>query len=544
MANQSTVLRSPLRYSRNGMIAAAHPLASQTGLDVLVAGGNAADAAVATAAVLNVVLPAACGIGGDAFVLYYDAATRKITGVNGSGMVPYAATVEYYGKLGMRHLPPDGIHSVSVPGAVDAYATVLERFGTMPLAQLLRPAIRYADEGFAMSADQRRAIAGDPLLRKYPSSAQIFCTDGVLSDRVGLLANRDLANSLRKIAEGGRDAFYRGDIARSIVACSEKNGGLFTMREFEQHQSDVYDPIHTDYRGCTVYETALPSQGHIVLEELNIIEGFDLADMGFGSPEAIHHMVEAKKLAFADRLAYSGDPAFVDVPMATMLSKDFAAQRRRQIDPHHAAAKVAPGDIHRAGDTTSFVVVDAQGNAASFIISLSSGFGSGLVADGTGIVLNNRPGFTQGFVFDEGHPDRLEPGKRTVHTLNTYLICRGDDLLLVGNTPGGDNQPQWNFQAIVNFVDFGMNPQQVAEAPRWSSFPGASPPGIGKPYELQVEDRFGEATLKALGSRGHNVTTVGDWGIGGAVQMIVRDPGSGILLGGSDPRAEGVALGY
>ena len=540
----SEQLRGTLRFARNGMVATAHPLASQTGLEVLRQGGNAVDAGVATAAVLNVVLPASCGIGGDAFVLVYDPGEKQVTGISGRGVTPYAASVEYYRSLGMDQLPSDGIHSVSVPGAVDAYATLLERFGAMSLKELLQPAIRYAEEGFLMSAAARRAMASDETLRQFPSSAAIFCGDGALSDRVGVLVNADLGRSLRMIAEGGRDVFYEGEIARATVTCSEANGGLFTMREFADHQSMVCEPISTTYRGYTVYETALPSQGHIVLEELNVVEGFDLREMGFGTSVCIHHMVEAKKLAFADRLAHSGDPKFVDVPMEKMLSKEFAAQRRQAIDPQRAAGEVTAGNVHREGDTTSFVVVDGAGQAVSFIISLSSGYGSGLVVDGTGILLNNRPGFPQGFVFDEGHPDRLEPGKRTVHTLNTYLICRDGEFHLVGNTPGGDCQPQWNLQAIVNAIDMEMNPQQVAEAPRWNSFPGASPPGIGKPFELHMEGRFGEGTVDGLRQRGHRVIDDGAWGSGGAVQMIAADPDSGALLGGSDPRAEGMALGW
>jgi gamma-glutamyltranspeptidase/glutathione hydrolase len=428
-----------------------------------------------------------------------------------------------------------------VPGAVDAYVTALERFGSMPLAELLQPAIRYAENGYLMSAAARRAIAETEKLRRFPSSARIFCGDGELSGRVGRLVNPDLAKSLRQIAEGGREAFYRGEIAAAIVRCSEVEGGLFTMREFADHRSMVYDPISTDYRGYTVYETAPPSQGHIVLEELNIVEGFDLAAMGFGTPACIHSMVEAKKLAFADRLHYSGDPAFVDVPLEVMLSKEFATERRRTIDPDRALTHADAGDIHRDGDTTSFVVVDKDRNAVSFIISLSSGFGSGLVAEGTGVLLNNRAGLPQGFTLEEGHPNCLAPGKRTMHTLNTYLITKDGAIFAVGNTPGGDNQPQWNFQVIVDVIDFGMDPQEAAEAPRWSSFPGANPHTAGGPFVLTLDERFPEETAAALQQLGH---TVQRGSVNGAVQFIQVDPETGVLMGGSDPRASGMALGY
>lgn len=533
--------RRRVMLADHGMVASAHPLASEAGLEVLMRGGNAMDGAVAMAAVLNVTLPSSCGIGGDAFILYYEAGTRKVMGINGSGVVPYAATAEYYRGKGWQFLPEEGIHSVSVPGAVDAYVTALEQFGTMPLGDLLQPAIRYAEEGFLMTAEQRRSIAHTEKLKRFPSSAKIFCADGELSGRVGRLVNRDLARSLRQIAEGGRDAFYRGEIAAAIVRCSEAEGGLFTLKEFADHRSMVYDPISTDYRGHTIYETAPPSQGHIVLEELNLVEGFDLAGMGFGTPACIHHLVEAKKLAFADRLRYSGDPAFVDVPLDVMLSKQFAAERRRSIDPDRANPRPVAGDIHRGGDTTAFVVVDKDRNAASFIISLSSGFGSGLVAEGTGIVLNNRAGLPQGFTFEEGHPNCLAPGKRTMHTLNTYLITKGGTIFAVGNTPGGDNQPQWNFQVIVDVIDFGMDPQEAAEAPRWSSFPSANPHTVGQPFVLTLDERFPPETAAALERLGH---TVQRGPVDGAVQFIQVDPETGVLIGGSDPRAAGMALGY
>ena len=413
--------QNELCVAKKGIIATEFPQASLVGLRVLQEGGNAVDASVATAATLNVVGPGRSGLGGDAFILVYDAKSRKVTGINGSGRAPYAATVDYYKSQGMTHMAEEGIHSVSVPGAVDAYAKVLELFGTMPLEDLLHPAIEFAEEGILMKAEHRQSLLDDEKLKRHPSSAAIFCREGILSKRAGVLVNRDLGKSLRLIAEGGRDAFYKGEIAQAIVACSDANDGLFAMEDFENHASEVYEPIRTDYRGHTVYETTLPSQGHIVLEELNILEGYDVAGMEFGSAGHIHHMVEAKKLAFADRLAYSGDPDFEDVPLEEILSKSFAEQRRKAIDPNRAGTEITPGDVHQHGDTTSFAVADKNGNAVSFIISLSTHFGSGLVADGTGIVLNDRIGHVQGFVFDDGHPNQLKPGKRTMHTLNTYL---------------------------------------------------------------------------------------------------------------------------
>jgi gamma-glutamyltranspeptidase/glutathione hydrolase len=529
--------QNELCVARNGVVVTEFPQASLVGLRVLQEGGNAVDAAVATAAALNVVGLGRCGLGGDAFILVYDGKFKKVTGINGSGRAPYAASVDYYKKQGMTHMAEDGIHSVSVPGAVDAYVEVLERFGTMPLKDLLQPAIEFAEQGLLMKAGDRQSLASDGKLTKFPSTAKIFCGDGTLSERAGVLVNTDLGKSLRLVAEGGREAFYKGEIAQAIVACSEANGGLFTMEDFENHTSDIYEPIQTDYRGYTVYETTLPSQGHIVLEELNILEGYDVAAMEFGSASHLHHMVEAKKLAFADRLAYSGDPDFENVPLGEILSKSFAERRREAIHSNRASSVVTSGDIYRNGDTTSFAVADKDGNAVSFIISLSSHFGSGLVADGTGIVLNDRIGYAQGFAFDDGHPNQLKPGKRTMHTLNTYIVCSGDEVFFIGNTPGGFMQPQLNFQAITNAIDFGMSPAYAVDAPAWISFPGASPSQVGQSYVLRLDERFTDETVQELERWGH---VVARGGTGGSRKMIMKDPDSGMLLGAS----QGSALWY
>ena len=522
--------QNELCVAKNGVVVTEFPQASLVGLRVLQEGGNAVDASVATAAALNVIGLGRCGLGGDAFILVYEGASKKVTGINGSGRAPYAASVDYYKKRGMTRMAEDGIHSVSVPGAVDAYVEVLERFGTMSLKELLQPAIEFAEEGLLMSAGDRRSLAADGKLGKFPSTAKIFCKDEALSKRAGVLVNTDLGKSLRLVAEGGREAFYKGEIAQAIVACSQANGGLFTMEDFEKHTSDVYEPIQTDYRGYTVYETTLPSQGHIVLEELNIIEGYDLAAMEFGSAAHLHHSVEAKKLAFADRLAYSGDPEFEEVPLEVLLSKTFAEKRREALHPNRANNAPTAGDIYRNGDTTSLAVADEYGNAVSFIISLSSHFGSGLVADGTGIVLNDRIGYAQGFTFDDGHPNQLKPGKRTMHTLNTYIVCRGDEVFFIGNTPGGFMQPQLNFQAITNAIDFGMPPAYAVDAPAWISFPGASPSQVGQPFVLRLDERFDDKTVQELERWGHVVIR---GGIGGSRKMIMKDPDSGMLLGAS-----------
>lgn len=530
-----------------GMVASAQPLASLAGVEVLRAGGNAIDAAIATAAVLNVTLPAMCGLGGDVFALVYWAPTGEVFGLNGSGIAPFAATPEYFLHQGIRKMPLEGILSVAVPGAVDAYTTLLGRFGTMDLARLFGPAIQYAERGFPVTERTSKNLHDHfEKLARYPTTARVLLPDGRAPKPGELLRQQDLAESLRQVAAGGSEAYYRGEIARAIVRFSEQNGGLFTEREFAEHATELGAPISTDYRGYTVCQTTLPSQGHIVLEELNIIEGYPLSEMGHNSADTIHTMVEAKKLAFADRLAYSGDPRFVPTPLKGMLSKEYATAQRRRIDPIRAfQGPPAPGNpipYDLEGDTTYFAVVDGRGNAVSFIHSLSAAFGSGVIAGHTGILLNNRTG--RGFTLEDGHPNRIEPGKRTMHTLNAYLILKDGKPWLVGGTPGGDRQPQHNMQVIANVVDFGMNVQQAVEAPRWFGFPGTDPEHVEKPYELRIEDRVPAEVRSELARRGHRIQLLGPWAGGGTVQLIGVDQEAGVLMGGSDPRGDGSAIGF
>ena len=529
--------------ARNGMVATAHPLATAAGLEVLQRGGNAMDAAVAAALVTGVVLPAMCGLGGDAFVLYYEAASRKVTAFYGSGPAARAATREFFVERGYQKMPFYGPLSVSVPGAVSVYFTAIERFGTRKPDALFERAIQYAEEGFPLTEQGSRTIAASAAeLAKYPTSAAIFLPGGDVPRPGTVFRQPDLARSLRLVAEGGPAVFYEGEIAEEISRFMAESGGLLTKEDLAGYRCEVGEPIQTTYRGYTVYETGLPTQGHIVLEELNIVEQADLARLGPESPDLIHLLVEAKKLAFADRLAYSGDPRFVDVPLATLLSKEFARGRFARIDPERAQDEVPPGAIERDGETTYICVVDRWGNAASFIHSLSAAFGSQVVAGRTGILLNNRAG--RGFTLEEGHPNVIAPGKRTMHTLNCWLITQGDRLRWVGGTPGGDQQPQWNLQVIVNLIDFGMDPQRAVEQPRWYSFPGTDPINLPNDFVLRIEDRFGDAVLAELERRGHRVQRLGNWGAGGAAQVIAVDPETGVLTGGSDPRVEGLALGF
>jgi gamma-glutamyltranspeptidase/glutathione hydrolase len=321
-----------------------------------------------------------------------------------------------------------------------------------------------------------------------------------------------------------------------------REGALFTEEDFARQESVVYTPIATTYRGVTVYETAPPSPGFLLLEQLNILEGFDLGQLDPMGTDRIHLMVEAKKLAFADQDRYAGDPAFIPWPLDQFISKEHAARRRMEIDPHWAGDLARPLIGQYSGETSYFAIADADGNAVSFIHSLAAYFGSGVVAGETGITLNNRAG--RGFRLDESHPNVIEPGKRPMHTLNCYMLCRDGEPWIVGGTPGGDQQTQWNVQIITNLLDHGMSLQEAVEMPRWFSFPGSDPANFGQPMVVRLEQRVPESTRRDLAERGHCLETLGPWSSGGAVQLVELDRARGVLRGASDPRAGGLALGF
>jgi gamma-glutamyltranspeptidase / glutathione hydrolase len=485
-----------------------------------------------------------CGLGGDAFFLHYDAISGKVSALSGSGKAPARATREFFAERAYEKMPLFGPLSVSVPGAVHAYFVGLEEFGSMPPRTLFRAAIRYAGEGFPVTHNGSHTIASSAdRLSEYPTSANVFLPSGKAPRPGTLFQQPDLARSLQAIAEGGPDVFYKGEIAQEIDRFMRENGGILTADDMKDHQSELLDPLSTDYRGFTVYQTNLPSQGLIHLEEMNILSHADLSSMTPNSANAIHLMVEAKKRAFADRMAYAGDPRFIDVPLEQLLSKEFAKQRYETIDMTKASNEFVAGKLGEAvGDTTYLCVVDRDGNAVSLIHSISHGWGSGVVAGNTGIVLNNRLG--RGFTLEEGHPNVIEPGKRTMSTIHCYLVTQGDRLRWVGGTPGGDLQPQVNMQVLTNLIDFGMNVQEAAEAPRWFSFPGTDPANLPNDFVLRVEDRVDKKVISELKKRGHEVEVLDSWGAGGQVQLIEVNPENGVLMGASDPRTEGVALGH
>lgn len=542
-AEGKNVKQRPEAFGLRGMVASAHPAAAIIGLGILQRGGNAFDAAIAVAAAEGVVLPMKCGLGGDAFVVLHDAKTREMVAYNGSGVAATGATADYYTSRGHQQMPLDGVHAVSVPGAVSVYEAIWKRYGSMPWADLWAPAIDLAENGVAITdyISKRYADRADRLAR-FEWSAKQFLPKGRAPAPGERWSAPDLARSLRVVAKGGADAFYRGEIAEKLVAFFKREGGLFELDDFARQQAVTYKPIASDYRGYTVHETAPPSQGFMLLEQLNIIEGFDFKSLGACSAQRMHLLVEAKKLAFADRNRYAGDPAFVKWPLEQLISKAHAARRRAEIDPGHARWPDGAVVPERNGDTSYFAVADRDGNALSFIHSLSNSFGSCMVGGDTGITLNNRAG--RGFSLDPNHPNVIAPGRRTMHTLNAYMLCRNGEPWLVGGTPGGDQQTQWNTQVINGIVDHGLSLQDAVDAPRWYGFPGTDPGNLGRAPVVRIEQRISKAVCDELAGLGHTVEMIGPWSGGGAVQLIQLDRERGVIRGASDPRPGGMALGY
>jgi gamma-glutamyltranspeptidase/glutathione hydrolase len=532
---------------RNGMIATSQPLASAAGLNVLQHGGNAIDAAITAAAVLSVVEPTMNGIGGDLFAIVYDAKTATLRGLNASGRSGYAATPEAFAARGLTRVPNAGVHSITVPGVVDGWSTLLSTFGTIPLSRALTPAIGYAKNGFAVS----EIISGqwqeaEQKLAADPAAASTFLPAGQAPRPGDVFANPHLAATLETIATGGRDAFYKGPIAAAIVADMKRRDGFLDARDFAEHRSDWVEPISTSYRGYDVYELPPNSQGFVVLEMLNILEGFDLKSLGHNSAASLHLLVEAKRIAFADRAAYLGDPEAVPpAVLNALLSKEYAATRRKEIDPDRMAAGYKPGALRGArsrggdedldftgrdhGDTIYMTVADGQGNVVSLIQSLFSDFGSGLVAGETGIALHNRGGL---FNLTAGHPNQIAPHKRPLHTLVPAMVKRDGKPWLSFGVMGGDHQAQGHAQVLANLIDFGMNIQEAGEAARVNH--GAR--------GLEVESAVSPAARAGLTGRGHHVLEA--FGAYGGFQGILIDRKTGVLMGGSDPRKDGLAIGW
>ena len=551
----------PVVMGRRGMVSSGHPLASQAGIATLRRGGNAVDAAVAVAAATSVVEPAMSSIGGDGFIMVYSKDRDEIQVANATGAAPGAATRERFLPAG---IPFKGILSVSVPGLLAGWAEAHQRYGLLKLSEALEPAIELAENGFPVSHKLAALIAADTLLCEFPTSRAIFTRDGIPLKPGETLFQRDLARSFREIGEQGPELFYEGAVGHAIDRFVREQGGLLTLADLKAHRTRWQDPISTDYRGHVVYEAPPNSSGHVLLQELNLVEGFDLAALGSNTSESIHLMVEAKRLAFADREAYVADPEFVDVPVQGLLSKDYARERARSIDPERAASIVGPGEpwrhqpggkpsrpVSRVGapaeDTTCFVVVDRWGNAVCQLQSLQSGFGSSLIAGDTGILLNNRMTYWH---LEDDHVDRLEPGKRVRHTMNPVMVFRRNgerrELAMVCGTPGADTQVQTNLQVITHVLDFGMTVQEAVEAPRWRHLQDRTESTYPHTAEdqLKVEARFSDEVRGGLARRGHRLDVIGAWEGAGSEVMIQMDAAEGALHGAADPRRDAYAIGW
>jgi gamma-glutamyltranspeptidase / glutathione hydrolase len=527
--------------ARRGMAATSQPLATAAAIRVLQDGGNAVDAAIAANAMLGVVEPMSCGPGGDLFAIVWDAKTGKLYGLNASGRSPYAASIARFSQLALTQIPTHGPLSWSVPGCVDGWEQLRARFGTRPLADLLAPAIACADEGFPVS----EIIAADwtaaaPELAKVPTSAACFLPGGHAPATGDLFRNPDLARSLRLIASGGRDAFYRGPIAEAIVAYAHEVGGLLEARDFAEHTSTWVDPVSTNYRGFDVWELPPNGQGIAALQMLNLLEPYDLKALGPSSAEALHLMIEAKKLAYEDRAKFYADPEFAKVPVAGLISKNYAAARAALLDRDRASEHPTAGSPREA-DTIYLTVVDKDRNCVSLIQSNFHGFGSYHVPRGLGFPLQNRGCL---FALAPAHANRLEPHKRPFHTIIPGFVSHEGKPWLSFGVMGGDMQAQGHVQVLSNMIDFGMDVQEAGDAARFCHLGSSQPTGqVAKNGgQVALETEIGPEVRRALEAKGHHI--VNSPGGFGGYQAIRIDLERGILMGGSDPRKDGCALGY
>ena len=516
--------------STGGMVATSQPMATQVGLRVLQNGGNALDAAIAAGATLCVTEPQSSGIGGDCFVLYHEAKSGKLHALNGSGRAPKRATLQEYRRRGYADMPEYGIHSVTVPGAIDAWHTALERFGTLSLEDALQAAIRYAEDGYAVSPVVAKVWKqNEEFLAQCPDTHRSLLVEGRAPPAGMRHRQPDLARSLRAIARGGRDAFYKGDIAERIVAYSRANDGLLELEDFSAHRSQWVEAIHTDYRGLRIHEIPPNSQGITALMMLNMLENTDLGAMKHLSAEHIFTVAEAFRLAVAERDRFVADPDFSDIPVAAMLSKEFAQKQYARIDRARALTHPVASGLPDHRDTVYLSVVDHERNACSFINSLYHPWGSGLVAGDTGIMLQNRGG---GFNLIEGHANCIAPAKRPLHTIIPAMVYQDERPVLCFGVMGGEYQAMGHAYVLSNWVDFDMDLQEAVDAPRF--LPTAD--------VLAVERPIPDATRRELERRGYRVADA-EKPFGGG-QCIYIDWNEGVLQAASDPRKDGCALGY
>jgi gamma-glutamyltranspeptidase/glutathione hydrolase len=573
----STRTMRPVISGRLYAVSSMKHQATEAAVRILDAGGNAFDAAVAGQAVLALVDPSLNGYGSDTEILVYDARTRQVLSINGEGTAPKLATIEWYAEHNGARLPVnDSLLSGTVPGVVDAWYVLLDRWGTMTFAQVLQPAIEVAEQGFVLPAPLARSIANTRKLQKYPSTMKLYWPGGKPPQAGEVFRNPDAGRTLRRLLEAeksaaargrraglqaARDRFYKGDIAREMAAFSEQNGGLFRYEDFASYTAKVEQPVSIKYRGFDIYKNASASQGPAELFALNILEGFDLRKLGLNSAAYIHTSAEALKLAFADREKFLGDADFIKIPFDGLLSKDYAAERRALIDPDKASLDLRPGDPSKftktkeplarpvsttvdgdadhVGDTSYLAVVDKDRNMVSFEPSLHSSWGTGVVMGELGLIFNCRGDY---YSLVAGEANALAPGKRPRSTLQSTLVMKDAQPFMILGSPGGDDQVMRTLQTLLNVIDFGMNVQQAIETPRWSTraFPASPFPHTMYPGDLSVENRIPEAVQKALLARGHKLTTSGPWTMGSNAAIIV-DVKTGFLSAGADPRVDAYA---
>lgn len=526
--------------AQNGMAATSQPLATQVALDVLKSGGNAIDAAIAANAMLGLVEPTGSGIGGDLFAIIWDAESKKLYGLNASGRSPKGLTRAYFADQGLDRIPAFGALPVSVPGAVDGWFMLSERFGTKSMQELLAPSIDYARNGFPVSEliayyfemNQKR-------IGHYPGFTETFTINGKTPKKGQIFKNPNLAATYEKIATGGRDSFYKGDIARTIGGFIQSQKGLLSYQDMASHTSEWVEPVSSNYRGYDVWELPPNGQGIAALQILNILELYDLESMGRDSAEFVHTFVEAKKLAFEDRAKFYADPDFNQIPVDWLISKEYAAERQKLIDPNAAAKRIDAGK--HEGDTIYLTVADKQGNMVSLIQSNYRGMGSGMIPTDLGFVLQNRG---EMFSLDENHFNALEPGKRPFHTIIPAFVTRNNKPLMSFGVMGGGTQPQMHAQIIVNMIDFGMNLQEAGDAPRILHTGSSSPEGdvMTNGGFVSLESGFSTKTRRDLLRKRHNIKDVS--GSFGGYQAIMLDDKNKVYYGASESRKDGQAAGY
>ncbi|MEZ5500399.1 MAG: gamma-glutamyltransferase [Steroidobacteraceae bacterium] len=531
-----------------GMAATSHPLATQIAIDILKRGGSAVDAAIAANAALGLMEPTGCGIGGDLFAIVWDADAGKLTGYNGSGRSPHALTLEMLRaelrRLDAKSIPPRGPLPVSVPGAVDGWFALHERFGRLPMSDVLAPAIGYARNGFPLTeviADAWRRNAD--YLKGYAGFADVFMPGGRAPAKGEIFRNPALADSYALLASAGRDAFYKGPIARSIAKYMREQGGFLDAEDFAGHHGEWVQPVSASYRGYEVWQLPPNTQGIATLQILNILEGYDLRALGYGSADYLHLFTEAKKLAFEDRARYYADPGFSPAPVAALISKDYAAERRKLIDRDHASRKLPSGDAALLrGDTIYLTVADAAGNMVSLIQSNYRGMGSGMTPPGLGFILQDRGEL---FSLQDGHANVYAPAKRPFHTIIPAFVTRGGKPWLSFGVMGGAMQPQGQAQVLINLIDFGMNLQEAGDAPRLRHDGSSEPTGevMTDGGEIVLEKGFDPAVVAELERRGHRVRVANDGDFGG-YQAIMFDATRHVYSGASESRKDGNAQGY